>query len=161
MKTQRRTCIRPRARQRTMALSPVHLLAVRGAVAATAERFATRLPAECVEDLLQETFLNLWKSRRERMLDCLPYVRRSAANAAIDFLRRQGAQKRSLHRHETFDLVRMLWQPPQTPEEILSERQEAYRLLAGNPAIRKRVRRLMRQMTKGGARCPESYATSG
>ena|SRR5436305_11526759 len=48
----------------------------------------------------------------------LPYMRRAAANAAIDFLRRQGTQKRSLHRYETFDLVRTLWQPLRTPEEI-------------------------------------------
>jgi DNA-directed RNA polymerase specialized sigma24 family protein len=134
---------------------------VRAAVAATAARFGTVLPPEYVDDLLQETFLNLWKSRREYRLDCLPYLRRSAANAAIDFLRRQGAQKRSLHRHETFDLVRALWQPPQTPEDILIEREEAYRLLAGDPTLRTRVGRLVRQMVRGGAPCPGSYATSG
>lgn len=132
-----------------MVLSSVHLNAVRGMVAATAARFGTRLPPEYIEDVTQDTFLNLWRSKSERMLDCLPYMLRAAANAAIDFLRRQGTQKRSLHRYETFDLVRTLWQPLRTPEEIFVGRQEAYLLLAGNAAIRKRVRRLAGQMAKG------------
>ena len=161
MKTRRRRCLSLKAKRRTMVLSPVHLHAVRGAVAATAARFGTRLPPEYIEDVMQDTFLNLWRSHAERMLDCLPYVRRAATNAVIDFLRREGAQKRSLHHHETFDLVRTLWQPPRTPEDILIEREEACRLCAGDPSLHKRVERLMRQMTKGGATCPESYATSG
>jgi DNA-directed RNA polymerase specialized sigma24 family protein len=129
-----------------MALSPVHLQAARGAAMAATARFATQLPPECIEDVVQDTLLNLWRSRMA--LDCLPYVRRAAANAAIDFLRREGAQKRSLSRFETFNLVRTLWQPPRTPEEILSERQEAYRLCTGNPTLRKKVERLMRQVAK-------------
>jgi DNA-directed RNA polymerase specialized sigma24 family protein len=148
MKTRKRTCISPKAKRRTMTLSPVHLHAVRGAVAATAARFGTRLPPEYIEEVMQDTLLNLWRSKAERMLDCLPYIRQAAVNTVIDFLRREGAQKRSLHRHETFDLVRTLWQPPQTPEEILSERQEAYRLCTGNPTLRKKVKRLMRQVAK-------------
>jgi len=131
-----------------MALLPVHLRAVRAAAIATAARFGMRLPAECIEEVMQDTLLNLWRSRAERMLDRLPYIRRSAVNTSIDFLRREGAQKRSLGYFETFDLVRELWQPPQTPEEILIERQEAYRLCTGNPALRKKVERLMRQMAK-------------
>jgi DNA-directed RNA polymerase specialized sigma24 family protein len=148
MKTRKRTCISPKVKRRTMALSPVHLHAVRGALAATAARFGTRLPPEYIEEVMQDTLLNLWRSKAERMLDCLPYIRQAAVNTAIDFLRREGAQKRSLHRHETFDLVRTLWQPPQSPEEILSERQEAYRLCTRNPTLRKRVERLMRQVAK-------------
>jgi DNA-directed RNA polymerase specialized sigma24 family protein len=148
MKTRKRTCISPKAKRRTMALSPVHLHAVRGAVAATAARFGTRLPPEYIEEVMQDTLLNLWRSKAERMLDCLPYIRQAAVNTAIDFLRREGAQKRSLHHHETFDFVRTLWQPPQTPEEILSERQEAYRLCTGNPTLRKKVERLRRQVAK-------------
>jgi DNA-directed RNA polymerase specialized sigma24 family protein len=144
-----------------MALSPVYLHAVRGAVAATAARFGTRLPPESIEEVMQDTLLNLWRSKAERMLDCLPYMRRAAANTAIDFLRREGAQKRSLHRHETFDLVQTLWQPLRTPEEILMERQEAHQLLAGDRLLRKRVERLMRQMTQGKTSCQESFATSG
>ena len=112
METRRRTCIRPKAKRHTMALSPVHLNAVRGTVAATVARFGRKLPLECVEDAIQETFLNLWRSRAERMLDCLPYVRRAAANAAIDLLRRQGAQKRSQHLGETFDLIRAISASP-------------------------------------------------
>ncbi len=161
MKTRRRTCIRPTAKHRTMVLSPVHLNAVRGTVAATVARFSTRLPPECVEDAIQETFLNLWRSKAERMLDCLPYVRRAALNTAVDLLRRQSAQKRSLHRYQTFDLVRTLWQPPRTPEEILMERQEAHQLLAGDRLLRKRVHRLMWQMTQRRASCQGSFATSG
>jgi DNA-directed RNA polymerase specialized sigma24 family protein len=160
MKTRRRTCIRPTAKRRsTVALSPVHLHAVRGAVAATAARFATRLPPEHIEDFTQDAFLNLWRARVP--LDCMPYIRRTATNAAIDFLRREGAQKRSLHRYQTFDLVRTLWQPPRTPEEIVMERQEACQLCARNPTLRKRVQRLVRQMTKGGAACQGSCATFG
>ena len=161
MKTRRRRCLSLKAKRRTMVLSPVHLHAVRGAVAATAARFGTRLPPEYIEDVMQDTFLNLWRSHAERMLDCLPYVRRAATNAVIDFLRREGAQKRSLHHHETFDLVRTLWQPPQTPEEILSERQEAYRLCAGDPSLRKRVERLVRQLTNRKGSCQRSFAISG
>src|SRR3954447_21727813 len=161
MKTRKRTCISPKAKRRTMALSPVHLHAVRGAVAATAARFGTRLPPEYIEEVMQDTLLNLWRSKAERMLDRLPYIRQAAVNTAIDFLRREGAQKRSLHRHEPSDLVRAIWQPPQTPEEILSERQEARQLLAGDRLLRKRVERLMRQMTKRKASCQGSFATSG
>lgn len=161
MKTRKRTCISPKAKRRTMALSPVHLHAVRGAVAATAARFGTRLPPEYIEEVVQDTLLNLWRSNAQYRLDCLAYVCRAAANTAIDFLRRQGAQKRSLHRYQTFDLVRTLWQAPQTPEEILMERQEAHQLLAESPALRKRVQRLMRQMTQRKAPCHGSYATFG
>jgi DNA-directed RNA polymerase specialized sigma24 family protein len=146
MKTRKRKCISPKAKRRTMALSPIHLEAVRSAAMATAVRFAARLPPECVEDVVQDTLLNLWKSRMA--LGCLPYIRRAAANATIDFLRREGAQKRSLRRFETFDLVQALWQSPRTPEEILTERQEAYRLVAGDPLLRKRVQRLMRQVAQ-------------
>jgi DNA-directed RNA polymerase specialized sigma24 family protein len=148
MKTRKRTCISPKAKRHAPALSPVHLHAVRGALAATAARFGTRLPPEYIEEVMQDTLLNLWRSKAERMLDCLPYIRQAAVNTAIDFLRREGAQKRSLHRHETFDLVRTLWQPPQSPEEILSERQEACRLCTRNPTLRKKVERLMRHVAK-------------
>jgi DNA-directed RNA polymerase specialized sigma24 family protein len=148
MKTRRRMCIRPKAKRRTMALSPVHLNAMRGTVAATAARFGTRLAPECVDDVMQETFLNLWRSRSERMLDCLPYLRRAAANTAIDLLRRQGTKKRSRHLAQTFDLVRAIWQPPRTPEETLIEREEAHQLLAESPVLRKRVERLMRQYAR-------------
>src|SRR4051812_28596790 len=139
MKTRKRTCISPKAKRRTMALSPAHLHAMRGAVAATAARFGTRLPPEYIEEVMQDTFLNLWRSKAERMLECLPYIRQAAVNTAIDFLRREGAQKRSLGHFETFDLVRALWQPPRTPEEILMERQEARQLLAEDCVLRKRV----------------------
>ena len=163
MKTRKRTCIRRMSmvKRCTLALSPIHLRAVRGAVAATAARFGTRLPPEYVEDVVQDAFLNIWRSKAERMLDCLPYIRRAAVNTAIDFLRREGAQKRSLGRFETFDLVRTLWQPLHTPEEILMERQEAHQLLAGDRLLRKRVERLMRQMTQRKASCQGSFATSG
>lgn len=171
METQQRTCIRPKAKRGPTTLSPAHLYAIRGAVAATVARFGARLPPECAEDVIQDTFLKLWKSRAA--LDCLPYVRRAAINTAIDLLRRQSAQKRSLQRAETFDLVRALWQPPRTPEEIIMERQEAYQLLAKDPNLRKRVDRAMRQYVRatehrirqnrarGGALCPGPCAISG
>ena len=151
MKTRRRTCTHRRTtmKRRTIVLSPILLNAVRRTVGTTAARFGTQLPQDHIEDTIQDVLLNLWRSRAERMLDCLPYVRRAATNATVDLLRRQSAQKRLLHHHETFDLVRTLWYPPCTPEEILIERQEAYLLLAGNSAIRKRVRRLAGQMAKG------------
>jgi DNA-directed RNA polymerase specialized sigma24 family protein len=134
---------------------------VRGAVAATAARFGTRLPPEYIEEVMQDTFLNLWRSKAERMLDCLPYIRQAAVNTAIDFLRREGAQKRSLDHFETFDLVRTLWQPPQTPEDILVEREEAYRLCTEDRVLCKRVERVIRQMTQRKASCQRSFATSG
>lgn len=168
MKTCKRTCIRPKPKRHPMTLSPVHFHAVRGAVAATVARFGARLPPECLEDVIQDTFLKLWRSRAA--LDHLPYARRAAVNSTIDLLRRQSAQKRSLQRAETFDLVRTLWQPPRTPEEILIERQEAYQLLARDRSLRRRVKRAMRQYViatqrrnraRGGASCPGPCAISG
>lgn len=156
MKTRRRTCThgRTKAERGSMALSSVHLSAIRAAVAATFARFSTQLPPECAEEAIQDTLLSLWKSPARHSEFSVPYVRRAAQNTAIDLIRRQSAQKRSLHRAETFDLVRALWQPPRTPEEILIEREEAHRLLMRDRSLRKRVERLMRQMTKGGALCP-------
>ena len=59
MKTRKRMCISPKAKRRAMTLSSVHLHAVRGAVAATAARFGTQLPPEYIEDVTQDTLLNL------------------------------------------------------------------------------------------------------
>src|SRR6478752_1764979 len=91
-------CMRKAARRRDMAPAPEHLTAIRRAVTTTAARFGRRLSPECIEDLMQEVLLGLWKSRAEDKLDCLPYVRRVAANVTVDLLRREGAQKRRWRR---------------------------------------------------------------
>src|SRR5436305_1065721 len=92
-------CMRKAAQRHDMALTPEHLTAIRRTVTTTAARVRWRLSPECIEDLVQEVLLGLWKSRAEDKLNCLPYVRRVAANVTIDLLRLQGAQKRRWCRH--------------------------------------------------------------
>jgi DNA-directed RNA polymerase specialized sigma24 family protein len=133
-------CMRKAARRRDMAPTPAHLAAIRRAITTTAARFGQWLSPECIEDLAQEVFLRLWKSRVEDKLHCLPYVRQVAANVTIDLLRRQGAQKRRWSRHLSPDLEKALWQPPRTPEEVLIEREEAQQLLATDRALKRRVK---------------------
>ena len=144
-------CMRRPARRRSMAPTPAHLAAIRRAVALTAKSFGRRLSAECVEDLVQETFLGLWKSRAEDKLDSLPYVRRVAANVTVDLLRRQGAQKRKARRCMGPDLERVFVQHSRTPEQVLIEREEALQLIAANCGLKRRVRYAMRQCAKAHA----------
>ena len=148
MKERRRKftrCMRRAARRRDMAPTPAHLAAIRRAVATTAAKFGQRLAPECIEDLVQEVFLGLWKSQAEDKLNCLPYVRRVAANITVDLLRRQGAQKRRWRRHMSPDLEKILWPPSRTPEEVLIEREEAQQLLATDRALKRRVKWAMKQ----------------
>lgn len=132
-------CMRRAARRRDMAPTPAHLTAIRRTVTATAARFGRRLSPECIEDLVQEVFLGLWKSRAEDKLTCLPYVRRVAANVTVDSLRWQGAQKRRWRRHMGPDLEKTVWRPSCTPEEVLMEREEAQQTLATDRALKRRV----------------------
>jgi RNA polymerase sigma factor (sigma-70 family) len=138
-------CMRRADRRRDMAPTPAHLAAIRRTVTTTAARFGRRLSPECIEDLVQEVFLGLWKSRAEDKLNCLPYVRQVAANVTINSLRRQGAQKRRWRLHMSPDLEAMLWQPSRTPEEVLIEREEAQQLLATDRALKRRVKWAVRQ----------------
>ena len=132
-------CMGKAARRRDMAPTPAHLTAIRRSITATAARFGRRLSPECIEDLVQEVFLGLWKSREEEKLHCLPYVRRVAANIAVDFLRRQGAKKRRWRSHMSPDLEKVLWRPSRTAEEVLIEREGAQELLATDRALKRRV----------------------
>lgn len=132
-------CMRRAARRRDMAPIPAHLTAIRRTITTTAARVGWRLSPECIEDLVQEVFLGLWKSRAEEKLHCLPYVRQVAANVTVDSLRRQGAQKRRWCRHMGPDLEKMLWLPSRTPEEALIEREEAQQILATDRALKRRV----------------------
>jgi RNA polymerase sigma factor (sigma-70 family) len=138
-------CMRKAARRRDMAPTPEHLTAIRRSITTTAARFGWRLLPECIEDLVQEVFLGLWKSRAEDKLNCLSYVRRVAANVTIDLLRRQSAQKRRWSRHMSPDLEKTVWRPSRTPEEVLIEREEAQELLATDRALKKRVKWAMKQ----------------
>jgi len=138
-------CMRKAARRRDMAPTPEHLTAIRRSVTTTAARFGRRLPPECIEDLVQEVFLGLWKSRAEDKLNCLPYMRRVAANVTVDLLRRQGAQRRRWRRDMSPDLEKVLWRPSRTPEEVLIEREEAQELLATDRALKRRVKWAMKQ----------------
>lgn len=144
-------CMRKAARRRDMAPTPVHLAAIRRTVTTTATRFGRRLSPECIEDLVQEVFLGLWKSRAEDRLNCLPYLRQVAANVTVDSLRRQGAQKRRWRRHMSPDLEKMLWRPSRTPEEVLVEREEAQQLLTIDRALRRRVEWAMKQCARAQA----------
>ena len=132
-------CMRRAARRRDMAPTPEHLTAIRRTVTTTAARFGRQLSPECIEDLVQEVFLGLWKSRAEDKLNCLPYVRQVAANITIDLLRLQSAQKRRWRRDMSPDLEKMLWRPSRTPEEVLIKREEAQQTLATDRALKKRV----------------------
>jgi RNA polymerase sigma factor (sigma-70 family) len=144
-------CMRRAARRRDMASTPEHLTAIRRSVTATVARFGRRLSPECIEDLVQEVFLGLWKSRAEDKLICLPYVRRVAANVTIDLLRRQSAQKRRWSRHMSPDLEKMLCRPSRTPEEVLIEREEAQELLTTDRALKRRVKWAMKQYSTAQA----------
>ena len=138
-------CMRKAARRRDMAPTPAHLTAIRRTVTTTAARFGRRLSPECIEDLVQEVFLGLWKSGAEDKLNCLPYVRRVAANVTVDLLRREGTQKRRGRRDMSPDLENMLWRRSRTPEEVLIEREEAQQLLATDRTLKRRLKWAMKQ----------------
>lgn len=144
-------CVGKAARRRDMVPTPVHLASIRRTVNVTAARFGRRLSPECIEDLVQEVFLGLWKSRAEDKLNCLHYLRRVAANITVDFLRRQGAQKRRWRRDMSPDLEKTLRRPYQTPEEVLIEREEAQQLLATDRALKRRVEWAMKQCARAQA----------
>lgn len=141
-------CMGKAARRRDMAPTPEHLAAIRRSITTTAAKFRWRLSQECVEDLVQEVFLGLWKSKTEDKLHCLPYVRRVAANVTVDLLRRQGAQKRRWRRHMSPDLEKTLRRPSSTAEEVLIEREGAQELLATNRALKRRVEWAARQCAR-------------
>jgi DNA-directed RNA polymerase specialized sigma24 family protein len=134
-----------------MAPTPAHLTAIRRSITTTATRFGRRLSSECIEDLVQEVFLGLWKSRAEDKLNCLPYVRRVAANVTVDLLRREGAQKRRWRRHIGPDLAKTLWRPSRTPEEVLIKREEAQQTLATDRALKRRVEWAAKQCARAQA----------
>jgi DNA-directed RNA polymerase specialized sigma24 family protein len=138
-------CMRRAARRRDMAPTPAHLAAIRRTVTTTAARFGRQLSPECIEDLVQEVLLGMWKSRAEDKLDCLPYVCQVAANVTIDLLRLQSAQKRRWRRDMSPDLEKMLWRPSRTPEEVLIKREEAQQTLATDRALKRRVEWAMKQ----------------
>jgi len=144
-------CRRRAARRRDMVPTPTHLAAIRRTITKTAAMFGHRLSPECIEDLVQEVFLGLWKSRAEDKLDCLPYVCRVAANVTVDLLRRGGAQKRKVRRGMSPDLEKMLWRRSRTPEEMLIEQEEAQRLIATDRALKRRVQWAMKQYAKAQA----------
>jgi len=141
-------CRRRAGRRRDMAPTPSQVAAIRRMVTKTAATFGQRLSPECVEDLMQEVFLRLWKSKAEDKLTCLPYVRRVAANVTVDLLRRQRAKKRKARRSMSIDLKRSLWRSSLTPEEVLIEREEAQRLLETDRALKRRVKWAIKQYTK-------------
>lgn len=133
--------MRTRHARRDMALTPSQLAMLRRSIRRTAARFHQRLSVECMEDLMQEVLLRLWRSGAEdRLHDCPAYVRRVAENTTIDTLRSQGAKKRRIPTAMLFDPRSSPWRPPHTPEEILVAREEALRVLATNPYLRRRVR---------------------
>jgi RNA polymerase sigma factor (sigma-70 family) len=130
-----------RASPRTMAPTPSQLAAIRHSVRKTAARFEQRLSPECIEDLVQEVLLRLWKYHEEDKLDSPAYVRRVTENTTIDMLRRRGARKRRACHTEKLDTE--ISQSLQTPEEIVIAREEAEQILEKDEALRKRVTRMI------------------
>ena len=144
-------CMRRAARRRDMAPTPAHLAAIRRSITTTAAGFGRRLLPECIEDLVQEVLLRLWKSKAEEKLHCLPYVRRVAANVTVDLLRRESAQKRRWRHHMSPDLEKVLWRPSRTPEEVLIEREETQQLLATDLALKRRMKWAVKQYARAQA----------
>lgn len=137
-----------RRARRDMNPTPSQLANIREVIRKTAAHYARRLSPECVEDLVQEVLLRLWKFRAEEKLrDSPAYVNRVAHNTTIDMLRRYGAEKRRVVRIEKVDTGFLPWQSPHTPEQILIAREEAEQALEENRTIRTRVMRMMRQLT--------------
>lgn len=114
------------AKQRDMAPTSAQLAAIRRTIRTSAARFNQRLSPECVQDLMQEVLLRLWRAGMEAKLNDRPgYVHRVAANVTVDELRRRGAKKRDVRRTVVVDMERLPLRSPPTPEEILIEREEA------------------------------------
>lgn len=64
-------------------------------IRATAAALATRLVAEDVEDLAQDTLLALWTRQPKDRVGCeWAYAAKTARNVTLDGLRRRGAKKR-------------------------------------------------------------------
>jgi DNA-directed RNA polymerase specialized sigma24 family protein len=138
--------MRERHARRDMAPTPSQLTAIRRSIQRTAARFHQWLSFECIEDLMQEVLLRLWRSGAEdRLRDCPAFVRRVAENTTIDTLRSQGAKKRRIPLAMLFDPRISPWRPPHTPEEILIAREEAQHVLATNHYLQQRVRSTIRR----------------
>lgn len=138
--------MKKRRARRDMAPTPSQLAAIRRSIKQTAARFHQWLSIECIEDLMQEVLLRLWRSGAEdRLRNCPAYVRRVAENTTIDTLRRRGAKKRQTFQAAKPVLRASPWQPPHTPEEILIAREEAQHVLATNYYLRHRVRSAIRR----------------
>lgn len=135
-------------RRRDMAPTPGQFVVIQRAISKTVRSFGHRLSPECVEDLVQDVFLRLWKSRAEDKLNCLPYVRRVAANVTIDLLRRQSAQKRRTRRTMRVDVEKVFWRASRTPEDVLIEREEARQLLEADYGLKRRVKWAIKQYAK-------------
>lgn len=138
-------------RRREITPTPGQLVVIERSITKTARSFGHRLSPECVEDLVQEVFLRLWKSRAEGKLACVPFVRRVAANVTIDSLRQRGAKKRRVRRTLSLQAEMARWRSSRTPEEILIEREEAQKVLETNRPLRKRVERAIKQYVKAQA----------
>lgn len=138
--------MRKRRVRRDMAPTPPQLAAIRRSIKRTAARFHQWLSLECIEDLMQEVLLRLWRSGTEdRLHDCPAYIRRVTENTTIDMLRSHGAKKRRVPTAMLFYPKISPWRPPHTPEEILIAREEAQHVLATNPYLRRRVRSAIRR----------------
>lgn len=125
---------------------PCEFAALRRRIQGAAARFNQRLSRESIEDLLQEVLLRLWKSgREEKLRDCPTYVKRVAASAVVDLVRRETSQKRRPGAAKC-DPGTYLYRSARTPEEIVLAREEALRVLRRSPMLRGRVRSAVRQL---------------
>ena len=134
----------PAERRRTLDPTPAQIEVIRQSIRCTAAQYYIWLSAECVEDLVQEVFLLLWRYEMEyKLSECIAYVRRVAANATVTLLRKRCAKKRTASESARHELARS-YREASTPEEIASAREEARRVLSRRPALRRRVAGLMR-----------------
>lgn len=91
---------------------------VRASVRKAARSLGVVIPADAVEDLVQETFLRLVARRSGEEIACMPaYLARVARNTTIEWLKWRSAQKRDARLTTSLSEVATMVSPYPNPEE--------------------------------------------
>lgn len=91
---------------------------VRASVRKAARSLGVVIPADVVEDLVQETFLRIVARRSGDEIACLPaYLARVARNTTIEWLKWRSAQKRDARLTTSLSEVATMVSPYPNPEE--------------------------------------------
>lgn len=123
---------------------------VRASVRKAGRSLGVVLPADVVEDLVQETFLRFLSRRSESEIACLPaYLARIARNATIEWMKWRSAKKRDARLTTSLSSISTIVSPFPNPEEEATCRD----LLARELSVR--CRRLDRQPKKPERVCRE------